>query len=126
MLSMKADERGISFAVIDGDIGNTKIKNEIVQNFQKGLYKVLFIHPQSGAHGLTLTAATRTIWASPTYNLEHYHQGIKRIHRAGQRDITETIVVVAENTVDTDVFAKCKSKQVRMNDLLQLLKDSVK
>lgn len=123
-LVAEAERRGMSFAVIDGKDPNPDRKNAVVQAFQRGEYRVLFIHPQSGAHGLTLTAATRTIWASPTFNLEHYHQGVKRIHRAGQREVTETVVVLAKGTVDEEVFAKCKSKQLRMNDLLQSLRDA--
>lgn len=123
-LIAEAKRRNLAFGVIDGSVSSVQKKNTLVQDFQNGLYRVLFIHPQSGAHGLTLTAATRTIWASPTYNLEHYHQGVKRIHRAGQREVTETLVVIAKDTVDEDVFAKCKAKQARMNDLLQSLKES--
>lgn len=120
-LVAEAEKRGISYAIIDGENRNIHVKNEIVRNFQKGFYRVLFIHPQSGAHGLTLTAAKSTIWASPTYNLEHYHQGKKRIHRAGQDEKTETIVLVAPNTIDEVAYAACLSKQGRMSTLLELL-----
>jgi Superfamily II DNA/RNA helicases, SNF2 family len=120
----EAEKRGLSYAVIDGENRNINTKNEIVRNFQKGFYRVLFIHPQSGAHGLTLTAAKSTIWASPTYNLEHYHQGKKRIHRAGQTEKTETIVIVAPHTADEQAYAACLLKQTRMGDLLHLLAEA--
>ena len=42
-------------------------------------------------------ASPATIWASPTYNLEHWLQGNRRIYRAGQTQKTETIVVLAVN-----------------------------
>lgn len=126
LLVEEAKKRGISFEVIDGENRNIDAKNEIVRNFQKGFYRVLFIHPQSGAHGLTLTAAKSTIWASPTYNLEHYHQGKKRIHRAGQTEVTETIVIVAPHTVDEVAYTACLQKQTRMADLLQMLAEATR
>ena len=78
-------------------------------------------HPQSAAHGLTLTRGVATIWASPTYNLEHYQQGLKRIYRAGQTKKTETITIVAEGTIEDKVWKALQAKKVKMEDLLTLL-----
>jgi SNF2 family DNA or RNA helicase len=97
----------------------------IVDEFQAGKYQCLVAHPQSAGHGLTLTRGTATIWASPTYNLEHFLQGLKRIHRIGQTKKTETIVVVAENTIDEKVWDVLKAKDARQGDLLKLLKADV-
>jgi len=80
-------------------------------------------HPQSAAHGLTLTKGTTTIWASPTYNLEHFLQGNRRIYRAGQTQKTETIVVLAPNTVEEGVFKKLQEKDVRQGSMLNLLNE---
>jgi len=116
-LIKEANRRGISFCLIDGTVSD-KDRNQSVTDFQRGLYKVLFAHPQSAAHGLTLTRGTTTIWASPTYNLEHYQQGIKRIHRAGQLAKTETIVVVAPGTIDERAWQILQTKRLQMSDLL--------
>ena len=102
----------LSYVVWDSD------HPEIETEFQAGKYQVLFAHPQSAGHGLTLTKGTATIWASPTYNLEHFLQGLKRVHRIGQKFKTETIVVVAENTVDEKVFAALMNKKLNMSALL--------
>jgi SNF2 family DNA or RNA helicase len=91
---------------------------EVADEFQTGQYQVLFAHPQSAGHGLTLTKGTATIWASPTYNLEHYLQGLKRVHRIGQKDKTETIVIVAEGTIDEKVWTALQAKNVKMTNLL--------
>ena len=89
--------------------------------FQEGKYQVLFAHPQSAAHGLTLTKGTATIWAGPTHNLEHFLQGFKRVYRIGQTQKTETIVVVAEDTIDEKVWASLQTKKVRLVALLEEL-----
>ena len=90
----------------------------IETEFQDGKYQVLFAHPQSAAHGLTLTKAATNIWPSPTHNLEHFRQGLKRVHRIGQKQKTETIVVVAENSRDESAWAALQYKGKNMDALL--------
>lgn len=119
-LIAEATKRGLTFCVIDGSV-NDRARNEAVDYFQKGFYRICFAHPASAAHGLTLTRGTATIWASPTYNLEHYQQGLKRIYRAGQTQKTETIMVVAQNTIEERVWKALQDKRVKMDDLLNQL-----
>jgi SNF2 family DNA or RNA helicase len=119
-LLSEAKKRGISHCLIDGTVTD-RDRMQAVDYFQKGLYRIVFAHPQSAAHGLTLTRGTATIWASPTYNLEHYQQGLKRIHRAGQTQRTETITVVAQNTIEERVQDALLNKRVRMDDLMKQL-----
>lgn len=122
-LVAEAKKRGLTHCVIDGSVNITK-RNEDVDYFQKGLYRICFVHPQSGAHGLTLTRGTATIWASPTYNLEHYQQGLKRIYRVGQTQKTETITVVAPGTIEERVWKALQNKNVKMDDLLSQLENT--
>lgn len=119
----EARKRGITFGVLDGSITSDREREETVNYFQNGLYRIILAHPQSAAHGLTLTRGTTTIWASPTYNLEHFLQGVKRIHRAGQTERTETIIIVAQGTIETKVMAALEAKRVNMEALLMMLED---
>lgn len=121
-LGKLAQARKLDYAIYDGATPD-KTRADIVRDYQAGKYRVLFAHPQSAGHGLTLTRGTATIWASPTYNLEHYLQGLKRIHRIGQTEKTETIVIVAEGTVDEKVWAVLQGKDARQSDLLAQLED---
>ena len=124
-LVKEAKARGISHAVFDGSTPD-KLRTKLVVDYQERKYQVLFAHPQSAGHGLTLTKGTATIWASPTYNLEHFLQGLKRVHRIGQTQRTETIVVVAEGTIDEQVWEVCQKKDAKQGDLLNILKERVK
>ena len=124
-LIKEAKKRGVSYAVFDGSVSD-KARTDIVERYQAGEYRVLFAHPQSAGHGLTLTRGTATIWASPTYNLEHFLQGLKRIHRIGQTKKTETIVVVAEDTLDEKVWQVLQAKDAKQGDLLGLLREELK
>lgn len=120
-LIKEAEKRGITYGVLDGTITSDRKREETVTYFQNGLLRVIFAHPQSAAHGLTLTRGTTTIWASPTYNLDHFVQGNKRIYRAGQTQKTETIVIIADDTIETKVYQALTEKQLRLEDLLRTL-----
>ena len=115
-----AEKRNISYETIDGDVPAHKRKN-IIERFQAGQVQVLFAHPQSASHGLTLTKATTCIWCSPTYNAEHFQQFNRRIHRAGQTRKTETILIAARNTWEESVYDKLNGKLGRMENLLNIL-----
>ncbi|WP_291812928.1 DEAD/DEAH box helicase [Limnobacter sp.] len=119
-LTELSDKLGIKYDFIDGTTPAKKRK-DIVDRMQAGQLKVVFAHPQSAGHGLTLTRATSVIWASPTYNAEHYQQFNRRIYRAGQTKKTEVIQIASRNTWEPDVYKKLQDKLGRMEDLLEIL-----
>lgn len=116
----QAEKRKLSFAIIDGETSFAQRLN-IVENFQSGHYRILFAHPQSTGHGLTLTKAKTIIWASPTYNLEHYLQFNRRIYRAGQTHKTEIICIQAQNSIEEHVYNILNNKQATQNEFLHFL-----
>lgn len=118
-LVKEAEARELSYAVWDPD------HPMIATQFQEGEFRVLFAHPASAGHGLTLTRGTATIWPSPTYNLTHFQQGLKRIHRIGQKQKTETIVIVADGTIETKVWAALQAKKMKMDELFDSLEEAV-
>tara|TARA_B110000211_G_C14085847_1_gene556655 strand:- start:2880 stop:4202 length:1323 start_codon:yes stop_codon:yes gene_type:complete len=117
-----AKTAGITYSVIDGSVSIAD-RNQAVSDFQSGLTKVLFAHPASASHGLTLTKGTTTIWASPTYDAEKYQQFNRRIYRAGQTQKTETILVAGNRTIDVKAYQKLEAKVTKMSNLLELLED---
>lgn len=118
-LTKMADKRGITYEVLDGDTP-VKRRKAIVQAYQAGFYQTLFLHPQTGAHGLTLTKGTATIWTSPIYQPDFLKQGLHRIWRGGQKLPTETIMIEAIGTVENKVFNRLNAKNARMINLLDL------
>ena len=117
-----AQKEGFTYEVIDGSVPAERRK-DIVARYQAGQIKVLFCHPQSAGHGLTLTKASTVIWCSPTYNAEHYQQFNQRIYRAGQTQKTETILIQARGTWEPEVYKKLNTKVGRMENLLHILKE---
>ena len=120
-LVKEAEKRGVRYAVFDGKTKDKK-RAAITEDYQKGMYDVIFAHPKSAAHGLTWTKGTRTIWASPTDNLEWFVQGLKRIYRIGQTEKTETITVVARGTYDEIAYERLTGKALRSDEFTAMLK----
>ena len=103
---------------------NTKDKDrgKIVREFQAGFYQTLLMHPQTGAHGLTLTRGTATIWCSPTDRADLLVQGKHRVLRGGQTKETENIMVCAKQTLDKSVYDRTATKRNAMDELMELLR----
>ncbi len=115
------EKRGITHEIIDGTVPDRR-REAIVEQYQAGFFQTLLLHPQTGAHGLTLTRGTATIWSSAIYQPDFLKQGLHRIYRGGQTLPTETILVEAANTVEQLVYNILNDKNTRMLSLLELLR----
>jgi superfamily II DNA or RNA helicase len=115
-----AQARGIEFAFIDGSVSDRR-REEIRVAYQKGFYQTLFLQPETGAHGLTLTKGTATIWSSPVYRADFIKQGLHRIYRGGQTLPTETIKTEARGTCERKVYERVGVKGGRMSNFLEVL-----
>ncbi len=115
-------KRKIKYAVLDGSVSD-KGRKEIVEAYQEGHYQTLFLHPQTGAHGLTLTRGTSTIFCSPIYQADFLKQGKHRIWRAGQTKKTETILIEAAGTVEGAVYEKLNKKTKQMTNFLEIIRN---
>ncbi len=120
MLAAAMAKRGWPYAVIDGETPDHE-RPAIVRDFQAGRYKAILAHPKSAGHGLTLTTGKTTIWVSPTWSSELFTQANARIHRKGQTDRTETIMISAEDTVDKEVYERLGGKLQAMELILSLM-----
>ena len=114
-----ADKMGFAYAVIDGETSRSA-REKAVEAFQAGKLKVLFAHPASASHGLTLTKGCATIWASPTNRSELFSQFNSRIYRAGQKRKTETITIAARDTFEEDAYNTLDGKLAAMGSLLDI------
>jgi SNF2 family DNA or RNA helicase len=112
-------KRGVSFAVIDGSVPQQR-RDVIVNDFQAGAYQTILLHPQTGAHGLTLTRGEACILLSPIYEADLLKQAIHRIYRGAQDKATDTVLVQARGTVEDLVYERRLEKTNNMNDFLAL------
>ena len=121
-LTRMLDQKGLSYAVLDGTTPQ-KRRKEIVSEYQNGEYRTLLMHPKTGAHGLTLTKGTSTIFTSPVFQSDWIKQGKHRIYRGGQTERTETLFVVAKDTIEEEVYKRAQDRMAKQNNLLKLAQD---
>lgn len=112
----------IDHAVIHGDI--TK-REQIFNAFQNtSQYRVLLAHPACVHHGLTLTAATTTIWYSPVCSLEIYEQANARIRRIGQKN-KQLFLHLQSSQIERKVYQMLRTKQRTQDAFLEMIKTSM-
>lgn len=114
-----ARKRGIPHELLDRTTSD-KRRKEIVDYYQAGMYKVLFLHPRTGAHGLTLTRGRRTICVSPFDEADAIKQIFHRTYRGGQTERSETLMIEAEGTIEGYVYGRRDNKFNRMRKFLEL------
>jgi hypothetical protein len=77
----------------------------IIERWNAGQIPMLVMHPASGGHGLNLQDGGNTVvWYSMTYNLEHWLQGNKRVHRMGQTKPVVVYVLLTQDLIDNHVY----------------------
>jgi SNF2 family DNA or RNA helicase len=119
-LSKLLDANEIEHAVIHGDITKREVIFNDFQNTPR--YHVLLAHPQTVHHGLTLTAATTTVWYSPVTSLEVYEQAQARIRRVGQQH-KQLFLHFKASPVEAHVYRMLRDKQRLQDAFLALLKE---
>lgn len=124
MIIAALKKRGREVAYIDGTV-SAKRREQIVNEYQLGKYDDILLHPAAAAHGLTLTRATTTIWASPTYNYEMFEQLNRRAYRAGQTRRCEVIAITADGTLDEHAYQVCLNHGQGMTKMFDAIAEYV-
>jgi SNF2 family DNA or RNA helicase len=119
LLVEEAEKRGLNFCVFDGNADDVE-RVAMVNAYQQGTYDVMFGHPKTVAHGLTLTKGTSIMWPGPTYDLGWWIQANARQARIGQTLKTEVVTLIAPDTLEQKVYDMCMGKDSRMSNLLDL------
>lgn len=120
-LVKELEKRKIVYAEITKDTKDSD-RQSVVKNYQNGDYQTIMMHPQTGAHGLTLTRGTSVIWCSPTDRADLLSQGDARIRRGTQSQLTESIRVCAKDTLEEPLYNRTFEKLDAMSQLMEMLK----
>jgi SNF2 family DNA or RNA helicase len=106
--------------LIHGEV-SFKRRTELLDRFRKDPYtRVLVAHPQTMAHGLTLTEANTIVWWGPTPSLELYEQANARIRRPGQTR-TQLIVHLEGSATERRIYSVLRQRQAVQDAVLDLL-----
>lgn len=97
-----------------------------VDKWNNGKQKIALLHPASGGHGLNLQDGGNVmVWFSPTWNLEHYLQSTKRLHRKGQKQKVFNYIISMEESIDCKIIKALEKKQLGQDALLSMLRMEV-
>jgi SNF2 family DNA or RNA helicase len=116
--------RGISNAIIQGDVTATQ-RAQIINQFQTMEEpRVLVVQPQSASHGVTLTAADTVVFWSPVMSVETYLQCIARMDRVGQKN-KMTVVHLQGSEVEKKMYAMLQGKVDMHTKLVDLYREEI-
>ena len=106
-------------ALVNGSVPMHE-RNEIFAAFQNTpTPRVLVAHPQTAAHGLTLTAASTTVWYAPIFSAEYYTQANNRMDRPGQKN-SMNVVHIGACPLEWQIYEALRAKNLRQSTLLAL------
>jgi SNF2 family DNA or RNA helicase len=116
ILGMKGVE--VDHTVVHGDTPHREQIFNLFQNTDK--YKVLLVHPQCVAHGITLTAADTLIWYLPITSLDIYDQLNARITRIGQAH-KQQLLHLQSTPVEKKIYKMLRDHQKMQSSFLELV-----
>jgi len=95
-----------------------------IDKWNKGELPLMFLHPQSGGHGLNLQdgGCHDVVWFSIPFDLELYEQANKRVHRQGVKNSVTIHHIVAEKTIDEYIMKVLDKKDILQSALLEAVK----
>ena len=104
-------QKGIRCGYIAGDVPQ-KDRGGIVRDFQENPETTAFVAQTATAGlGITLTAASVTVFYSVGYNYAEYEQATARTHRIGQAEPCTYLHLVVEDSVDETVLQALQRKE---------------
>ncbi len=111
------DKKGISYQYLDGSTP-PNVRQERIEDFQRGSRDVFLISLKAGGTGLNLTAADYVIHLDPWWNPAVEDQATDRVHRIGQHRPVTVYRLVTENTVEEKILKLHETKRDLADSLL--------
>jgi SNF2 family DNA or RNA helicase len=106
--------------------GNLKIKSaelsgshHQLEEWQEGEAQVLAVQVQSGSEGIDLTRAAYAVFFSLGWSLAKYEQALARLSRPGQKRPVMYYHLIAEDTVDRQVYQALRDRKDVIEDILE-------
>jgi SNF2 family DNA or RNA helicase len=104
----------------DGRVVSQEDRREAVRSFQEDSDVRLFVgNPAAAGAGLTLHSAHFAVYESMSNQAAHYLQSLDRIHRRGQKNEVQYIVLVCEGTLEETEYDRLLGKQEEAQHLFR-------
>jgi len=110
--------KDIPFTFIWGGLSSLEVHRR-VKDFQEGEPRVFVATAQTGGVGLTLTASRTVVFIDQHWNPAKQIQAEDRVHRIGQTNSVQIVVLHCPKTVDDIVEGVLKRKLAMIAEILQ-------
>ena len=98
--------------------GRAKSVNDLL-DWQEGKFPILAVQLQAGGVGIDLTRSRYAVYYSVDFSLGNYDQSVSRVHRPGQTRTTTYYHLLAQGTVDEEVYDALQKRR----DIVQSILD---
>ena len=86
-------------------------RKQAIEHFQNGDARFFIGNPQTGGHGITLTAANNVVYFANSFDLALRMQSEDRCHRIGQKKKVTYVDLIAEKTIDEKIVKALVNKR---------------
>jgi SNF2 family DNA or RNA helicase len=94
-----------------------------IDRWNSGKVRLLAVHPKSAGHGLNLQhGGSHMVFLSLPWSLELYEQTIGRLHRSGQQHDVWVYVLMAQDSIDGQIWTALHDKRSLAEIALESLK----
>lgn len=102
-------------------------EGKLVNDWNKRKFNVMFIHPQSGGHGLNMQKGGHNlVYYDIPWSKEYFDQLIGRLDRQGQKHAVLVQLLVATSTYDELVVQNQKDKTATEDDFFTLVRAHIR
>ena len=92
-------------------------RGEIVEEFQNGNHDLLVLNIEAGGVGITLTEASNVAFVEIPWTFAEIEQAEDRTHRIGQKDSVNVHFLLADDTIDREMFSLVREKKMITDQL---------
>lgn len=104
------DKLGVNVVTFTGDTSQAS-REKIIADFQAGKYDVMLATIQAGGVGVTLHRASTVVFLDRAWSPAMNMQAEDRLHRIGQKNAVEVIILQSSGTVDLTIESKLERKK---------------
>jgi SNF2 family DNA or RNA helicase len=103
----------------DGSISSVEDRRNAIHSFQSDNQTMLFVgNPAAAGAGITLHRSHIAIYESMSNQAAHYLQSLDRIHRRGQVEEVEYVVLLSDGTIEVPEYYRLMDKEQLAHNLL--------
>ncbi|MBF8981925.1 SNF2 helicase associated domain-containing protein [Lutibacter sp. B2] len=112
------EDMGIEYKYLDGST-DTKVRGQLVDDFNEGEGKVFLISLKAGGTGLNLTGADTVIHFDPWWNPAVEEQATDRAYRIGQKKAVHVMKLITKGTIEEKIFALQEKKRKMIDSVIK-------